>query len=486
VTSGAVSEESIEHEVEHVSEAGHDSRAGESSPGPTITGRVIDRVRSLDALSEEAILGARHCILDTLGVAIGGLHEPVTAAVRESVLEDGSRPQARIWGTAERVSRTQAALANGTAAHALDFDDVSAAMEGHPSAPLLPALLAAAEGAGITGRQLLAAFVMGFEAEAMIGRLMSPSHYARGFHTTATVGAFGAAVASSQVLGLPPGQWSHSLGIAGSQAAGLKSMFGTMAKPLQVGAASENGLRAALLARRGVTAHPDVLGVAQGFRDTQSDAAVLPSGWSEGGLAITEVLFKHHAACYMTHSAIEGVRSMRELGVTPDRVESVLLQVPPGHLKVCNIQNPSTPLEGKFSLRFTAAIALVTGDLTERAFTAESLSDPHVVELMDRVHVEARPGAERSTIVFLTCMDGTHHRAEVNVNQPTRPPDLDRRWEALVSKFHSLVDPVLGSEPASRVVALVDGLASANSVEPLLQSLAGGSESRPSLDAVPT
>jgi 2-methylcitrate dehydratase PrpD len=442
-----------------------------------ITGRVIDHVRSLDALSEEAILGATHCILDTLGVAIGGLHEPVTAAVRESVVEDRSRPQARIWGTAERVSRTQAALANGTAAHALDFDDVSAAMEGHPSAPLLPALLAAAEGAGTTGPQLLEAFVMGFEAEAMIGRLMSPSHYARGFHTTATVGAFGAAVASSQILGLSRDEWEHALGIAGSQAAGLKSMFGTMAKPLQVGAASENGLRAALLAQRGVTAHRDVLGVAQGFRDTQSDPADPQPGWSETGLAITDVLFKYHAACYLTHSAIEGLLSMRRAGVTPNQVQSVLLRVPPGHLSVCNIENPSTPLEGKFSLRFTTALALVTGDLTERAFSTKSLSDPQVLNLMDRVQVEARSGPERSALVSLTCTDGTLHRAEANVNEPTRPEEMDQRWESLASKFHSLVDPVLGSESATRIVALVAGLASADSVEPLLQSLVGESES---------
>jgi 2-methylcitrate dehydratase PrpD len=443
-------------------------------PAVTMTEQLVERARNIGSLQIEEVAGATHCILDTLGVAIAGSREPVSTAVLSSVLDEGGSPQACVWGTGERVSRAQAALANGTAAHALDFDDVSAAMEGHPSAPLLPALLAAAEGSGVTGEDLITAFVVGFETEAMIGRLMSPSHYARGFHTTATVGTFGAAAASAKVLGLDDNGWLHAFGIAGSQASGLKSMFGTMTKPLQVGFAAHNGLRSSLLARAGITAHPDVLGTEQGFRDTQSNEVASQAPPGGNGLAIRDVLFKYHAACYLTHSAIEGLLSMREAGLRPEQVRSVEIQVPPGHLRVCNIQTPSTPLEGKFSLRFVSAVALIHGDLGERVFSEASLQDARVMGFLDRVRVVARTGTRRSSIVSVTLLDGSQRCAEVDVNEPTSSENLDRRWMSLTSKFHSLVEPVLGRETAEEIVALVAGLGGASSVEPLLRALGRG------------
>src|SRR4051794_23360437 len=235
------------------SDEGHDDAREETSGSPeqTVTSQVIARARAVDHHREDVVTGALHCILDTLGVAIGGGHEPVTTHVRAEALDEGGAPRATLWGTGERVSPPQAALVDGTAAHAPGFDDVSALMEGHPSAPLLPALLAVTDGTGTSGQELIAAFVAGFETEALVGRLMSPSHYARGFHATATVGAFGAAAAAAHVLGLDDRGWAHAFGIAGSRAAGLKSMFGTMSKPLQVGVGAENGGRAPALGTAG-------------------------------------------------------------------------------------------------------------------------------------------------------------------------------------------------------------------------------------------
>ncbi|WZU35193.1 2-methylcitrate dehydratase [Rhodococcus ruber] len=451
---------------------GSDQPATIGSTQQTLTNEVISRVRHLDNLPQNVVTGAQHCILDTLGVAIAGVHEPVTTHVRADVLAEGGNSHASLWGTGEQVSRPQAALVNGTAAHAIDFDDVVSWMDGHPSAPLLPALMAATEGTAITGKHFIAAFVAGFETEALIGRLMKPSHYARGFHATATVGTFGAAAAVAHMLRLDEAQWSHAFGIAGSRAAGLKSMFGTMTKPLQVGAAAENGLRAATLAARGVTAHTDVLGTPQGFRDTQSDADGTSKVWTWTELSITEVLFKYHAACYLTHSAIEGALSLRESGVEPELIESVNVLVPAGHLQVCNIAEPSTPLEGKFSLRFTTAMAFATGDLSERAFSRASLMDPQVVALRNRVQVDARTDSDsRSSIVRVILTDGSEHVAEVDVNRPTPTSHLARRWDTLVTKFHSLVDPVMGMDAADRIVREVAGLSSAESLESLFSAL---------------
>src|SRR4051794_28714821 len=219
------------------SDEGHDDAREETSGSPeqTVTSQVIARARAVDHHREDVVTGALHCILDTLGVAIGGVHEPVTTHVRGEALDEGGAPRATLWGTGERVSRPQAALVNGTAAHALDFDDVSALMEGHPSAPLLPALLAIADGAGTTGSQLVAAFVAGFETEALVGRLMSPSHYARGFHATATVGAFGAAAAAAHGLRLGELAGGHGVGIARARAARPQSVVGTLSQTPPVG-----------------------------------------------------------------------------------------------------------------------------------------------------------------------------------------------------------------------------------------------------------
>ncbi|MDI9977256.1 MmgE/PrpD family protein [Rhodococcus sp. IEGM 1307] len=437
----------------------------------TLTDEVISRVRTIGHLSDDIVAGARHCILDTLGVAIGGIHEPATIHVRAEALEEGGRPLATLWGTGERVSRSQAALVNGTAAHAIDFDDVVSRMDGHPSAPLLPALLATAENSALSGRAFIEAFVAGFETEALVGQLMKPSHYARGFHATATVGTFGAAAAVAHALGLDTGEWSHAFGIAGARAAGLKSMFGSMTKPLQVGAAAENGMRAATLAARGLTAHPDVLGTSQGFLDTQSDATGTPAAWDWTGFAISEVLFKYHAACYLTHSAIEGALALRDAGVRPEQVETIELLVPSGHLSVCNIDEPTTPLEGKFSLRFTTAMALATGDLSEQAFSPATLTDPRVVTLRNRVTVKARSDESRSTVVRLTDVEGREQAVEVDVNRPVPADRLGGRWDSLVAKFHSLVDPALGADAAHRIVTEVSNLADAETVGPLAVAL---------------
>ena len=166
----------------------------------------------------------------------------------------------------ERLPAASAALINGAAAHALDFDDVNLAMPGHPSVAILPALLALAEERGSSGKDVLTAFVAGYELQCSVGRAIAPGHYdVLGFHATATVGSFGAAAACAHLLRLSLEQFATALGIAGTQAAGLKSMFGTMCKPLHAGKASYHGLVAAKLAMRGFTSRSDVIECQQGF-----------------------------------------------------------------------------------------------------------------------------------------------------------------------------------------------------------------------------
>ena len=241
-------------------------------PRPAVTRWLAELSSSLraDDLSEEAITLARQCVLDWFAVTIPGAAEPAVRILREDLLADGARPVASLVADAARTSAMNAALVNGTASHALDFDDVNMAILGHPTVAVLPGLLALAEETGATQREILVAFVAGYDVACRTGALMSPSHYGHGFHATATVGSIGAAAACARLLRLDAEATATAYGIAATMASGLKSMFGTMCKPLHAGRAAQNGLQAARMAARGFTSRPDALECPQGLAATQS------------------------------------------------------------------------------------------------------------------------------------------------------------------------------------------------------------------------
>ncbi|MBK6317408.1 MAG: MmgE/PrpD family protein [Dehalococcoidia bacterium] len=442
------------------------------APQAPVTALLAEHCRGMrfETLPGEVIFSARQCLLDWLGVTLAGAGEPLSRMLREDALADGGSPQATLIGSGERVTAKQAALVNGAASHALDYDDVVLAMSGHPSVPVWPALLALAEWRGGSARDVLAAFVAGFEMESRIGMLVMPAHYTVGFHSTGTLGTFGAAAACAHLLGLDQEQWQRALGIAGAQAAGIKSMFGTMCKPLHAGKAAANGLFAALMAERGFTSNPEVLETAQGFAATQTTSPNVERALAGLGerFAVRDTLFKYYAACYGTHETIEGVKRIAErqhLG--PATIENIQLVVPKGHLAMCNIQEPATALEGKFSLRFTAALALAKGRAGEEQFTDEAVRQPDLVAVRDRVAVVPQEGDwERGTLVSLRTTDGREFSEQVNLNIPAA--DLDQQWKRLEAKFRSLAIPVVGEGQAETLVQCVASFESAPSVAELV------------------
>jgi len=423
------------------------------------------RELQFEALPRIAVELTKHCLLDWLGVTLAGAREPAASILRrEAELQSGAGA-CTVVGTSTRLGPFWAALVNGTASHALDFDDVVAAMAGHPTVPIVPALLALAESehsaddAGdAAGRRFVTAFVAGFEAECRIGTLVAPSHYTRGFHVTSTVGTFGAAAASAHWLGLDAARWLHAFGLAGTQAAGLKCMFGTMTKPFHAGRAAASGLLAARLAANGFTANESVLDVEQGFVTTQSDAAN-PAALANLGrrFGIEGVLFKYHAACYLTHSSIEAILALRRSrALTPERVRAVRLRVPPGHLEVCNIQQPRTGLEAKFSLRFTAAMALAGVRTDELGFTDATARDPVLNALAERVSVTPVGGWANNyqSEVEIEFDDGNTLSTQGDVSQPGGM-DPPRQWSRLTAKFTTLAEPVVGAARAAAIIACV-------------------------------
>ncbi|MEE9253615.1 MAG: MmgE/PrpD family protein [Pseudomonadales bacterium] len=422
-----------------------------------VTGAVARRVTNsrFSTLPEEAVTVTKQCLLDIIGVTLAGLSEPLSQILLEEAAEEGGNPQASILGSGRKASLTQAALVNGSAGHAHDYDDVNNAMGGHPTIPVAPAALALAEYGGASGEELINALATGIDAECLVGRYIGPSHYGAGWHATGTFGTFGAAAASAALMNLDADATARAFGIAGTQAAGLKSMFGTMCKPLHAGHAAATGLSAARLAARGFTARTDVLEAEQGFGATQSSSTSEERFRHALDVAsfVPDTCFKYHAACYLTHSSIEAARALKaEHAIEPDDIESVEITVNEGHFGVCNIQEPSTGLEAKFSLRFTAAMALAGLDTASIDIYTDALTEqPELVALRDKTTVAAHAEPRAESRVAITTRDGRTLAREENVGIPLR--DLELQWQKLETKFRTLVDPVLGSNTSEQLIA---------------------------------
>lgn len=316
---------------------------------------------------------------------------------------------------------------------------------------------------------MLRAFIAGYEAAGFIGSLVMRSHYERGFHSTGTLGSFGAAATAGLLLDLDAKQMAIALGLAGTQAAGLKSMFGTMAKPFHAGRAAANGVLAARLAARGFTANPAVLEVAQGFITTQSDgdpAADTPL--PRPGSLVVETLFKYHAACYLTHSTIEAVKVLRrQLFLSGPDIAGIDVHVASGHLSVCNIQAPRTGLETKFSLRHTAALAACGEDTAAiGTYSDRNAVDATLIAVRERVTVHGDRPQGRDAHVIIKTRSGDSAEASLDVAIPDR--DLDRQGERLAGKFLSLAVPVIGAERAETLRRNISTLESTRDIAALM------------------
>ncbi len=420
-----------------------------------ITRALVGAVRNLryDDLPDDAREVARHCVLDFFGVALAGAREPLVDFLVDVVVEPENSSAVSLIGRSERATAATAALVNGAAGHALDFDDAHMGMSGHPTVPVLPAVLALAEQTRADGKALLTAFVAGVELECRLGLLLGPRHYDIGFHSTGTLGTFGAAAAAAHLLGLDEPAWLHAMGLAGTQAAGLKSTFGSMGKPLHAGRAASTGLVSALLAERGFTAAPNVIEVAQGFAATHAGATGNGAALDRvaGRFLIRDTLFKYHAACYLTHAPIEAARTIRARDrVNAERVESVEVTVAPALLGVCNIQEPATGLEGKFSLRATTALALLGTDTAELAtYSDTTMRDPALVRLRDRIRIVTDPALATTRAKVSVVASGERFSADGDTGTPA--PDLSVQRARLREKFDALATPVLGASRATEL-----------------------------------
>ncbi|MHC4480753.1 MAG: MmgE/PrpD family protein, partial [Planctomycetota bacterium] len=424
-------------------------------------------VAEAESVPDEAIVQAKRALLDTLGVAIAGSREECTRVVAEWVRERGGREEATVLGQRFRAPAAEAALVNGAAGHALDYDDVSLPMRGHPSAPLLPAVLAVGEKAGCSGRDLLTAFVLGIEVEARLGRAIGEAHYALGWHATSTLGTLGAAAACARLLGLDAARTQMAMGIVASLASGLQQNFGTMTKPLHAGWAARNGVVAAELASRGFTADPRALEGESGFLRAMSggsevDLEPLAALGDPFEITSSGIGVKLYPCCYAVHRSLDAVLELRARHrIDPGSIARVEVEVSRGALLPLREEPPETGLEGKFSLEYCLAAALVDGRVGLASFTDEAVRRPAVRELMSKV--EAREGAEPAAFpiggyaeVRVALKDRSEHG--LRVDTPRGDPSRPLTWDELVEKFRDCAGTVLHAKAIERTLRMVEGL----------------------------
>ena len=344
---------------------------------------------------------ARAALVDTVGVTLAGAIEPASRIVQRAILSPAGGA-CTVVGVRARASAEQAALANGTAAHALDYDDMCFVSMAHPSAPLVPALLAAAELTGASGARLLDAYVIGFEIETRFGRVMNPRHYQRGWHCTSTLGILGAAAGVSRLLGLDAPAIGHAIGIAASAAAGLKENFGTMVKPLHAGLAASNGVLAARLAQAGMSASAAAIDGPQGFlhaMDSEGDSltGVLEDLGTRWELLDTGVTVKLYPSCAGTHPTLDAILDLqREMRFMAEDVEAIEIGVDPITPTVLLYDRPSSGLEAKFSMPYCVAAAVTHGHVGLDTFDDGAVRDGALAALMSRITMHVDPSLDPS------------------------------------------------------------------------------------------
>ena len=418
---------------------------------------------------------AKRLIFDNLAVAVAGSRSPAGRIIQRHVRALGGPAEAPVLGTDLRAPAPLAALANGTAAHADDYDDTQIAslpdrvtgLLTHPTTPVLGAALACAVATGATGEQLLSAYEVGVEVASKLAEAIHPQHYQRGFHSTGTLGAFGAFAAAARLLGLDHGQVARGLGIVASLASGLRGNFGTMTKPLHAGRAAENGVVAARLAKEGFTSTPDILDSEWGFfsimgggfdRDYLEQRLGNPYQLERPGVAI-----KPYPCGSLAHPTMDAVRDLvRGHDIKPEQVERVEVGVTRYIRQPLRYQRPQTELEAKFSLEFAVAIIVLERQAGIHQYTDEVVRSRRVQEFLERVQVQVDPQMEARgydkmhSVVRILLKDG--RRLEREAQLARGYPERPFTREDHLAKFEECARDVLPAGTGEQVWEKVLGL----------------------------
>lgn len=350
-------------------------------------------------LPADALKVAKQSLLDYFGVTLAGSVEHIGSIIKLYLEEVGCVGPSTVIGLGLKTSCPDAAFANGVLGHALDFDDSNPSLLGHPSVPVIPSVLAISELTEATGEELLTAYAIGVEIECKLGLVVNPAHMAKGWHCTSTLGAFGATAAAGKLLGLDMEQLMYAFGIAASESAGIRANFGTMTKPFHAGRAAENGVVAAMLAKKGFTSNKNALEEEFGYLKVTTGEYNMEAIEKLGDpweLVAPGIYYKLYPCCHYGHAAINALLSiMRDNKIDTKNVDSVEVGATQAIYDNLIYHEPKTGLEGKFSMQFFMADALLEGGVKLEDFTDEKVRDPKVIEFMKKTKFEVDPEVDK-------------------------------------------------------------------------------------------
>jgi 2-methylcitrate dehydratase PrpD len=445
--------------------------------------QIAERIHALryEDITPDAHDWTASAFVDTVGCTLAGINEDGPQILLRVPGVAAAPGPALILGTSRRTSVLDAALVNGTASHALDYDDVAGSMGGHPSAMLIPALIPLAESLDSSGQDLVAAYVAGFETENRLGRGVHHHHYDKGWHPTATLGIFGTVAGAARLLHLSIDQTAIALGMAASFAAGLKANFGTMTKPLHVGHAARDGVFAALMAQQGFTASPGAFEHKQGFLDVFNgpgtyDVGPILNNWYDpiecgGG---SDPGLKPYPCCGSTHPSIgRMIEIATRHDLSPNRVARIIVMPHARRLPHTNNPDPRTPLAAKFSHQYVVARALKDRAVKLSAFENDAPFDPTVRALMARLVLKPHPNMPEDwgTEVIVETTDGQRFASRLD-DYPSRGPAGDPMTHAeLWTKFADCAERALARADLSAVFDTLMHVASLRSVADLTAHL---------------
>jgi 2-methylcitrate dehydratase PrpD len=409
----------------------------------------------IESVPEDVRHEARRAIVNYVGCALGG---SVDTAVDRAIQAFGpysGKPSASILGRSERMDPLHASLMNGISSHVYDYDDTTPKNYIHPTSPVASALFAYASVNPVSGRDFMEAFILGFEAESRIGNAVYPAHYDVGWHITGTAGVFGAATAIGKLLKLPQQEMIWAIGLAATQAAGLREMFGSMAKALHPGRAAQNGYAAALLAQAGFTAGEHGLEGPRGFAAVQAakyDLSKITARLGED-FDLRANTYKPFPCGIVNHPTIDGcIQIHDEHHAPPEKIAAVRLTVAPLVMDLCNQQGITKGLQGKFSVYHGAAIGLVRGKAGIREYTDETVNDPQIKRVRELVTAVGDPSITEDQArieVDLSSGEKLSRFVEQSLGNIHRPMS-DKQLEA---KFR---DQAVAALPAAQVEKAIE------------------------------
>lgn len=382
---------------------------------------------------------AHRSLVNVLGCSLGGAPDEALDITIRALGPYSGPPTAAVLGRAERLDPLHASLLNGISSHVFDFDDTTPHNYIHPSSPVASALFAYASTTPVSGADFVNAFVLGFEVESRVGNAVYPSHYDIGWHITGTAGVFGAAAAIGKLLGLTQQQMVWAIGLAATQAAGLREMFGSMGKPFHPGRSAQNGYAAALLAQQNFTAGENSIEGARGFAAVQSrqyDLSKIARGLGTD-FDLRRNTYKPYPCGIVNHPTIDGAIHLHDThALTSGSVKAVRLRVAPLVLDLCNQKDLIRGLQGKFSVYHNAAIGLVRGRAGLDEYTDEAVNDPEVKRVRQATTATGDPSlTEDQAAIDVDLADGRTigyvvEQSLGNINKPLSDRQLDDKFRA--------------------------------------------------------